>query len=281
MKDLSNQEKNNTPPNNTLLQLNTFYFWALPHLSKFSRWAQNHPKTTRIIITVFHVLAIANALFLGTLLYLMNWGESKLLLPTAGFLLCICFLVYPKKNQLRFAYVKQKLLDFSFVILYTACLSLSVNNHLQEGDLSPYSSVISAPNAVFVVNKPRMENQSPRKKSFRKKIKAKIQEFRSELRNIKKQDKDDTKKRILLILSMISVTALGIGVAVGTCALLCAGSVGGAVFLFVFGGIAIALISVFGIAKLAKELPNKHGHDGKKRHHHRRKFNVDGYRYDG
>lgn len=267
------------------IPMNTLLFLILPYTSKLSRWAQNNPISARIFIAVCHVLAVINAIFLGISLYFLDIGESKLLLTVAAVLFFVCFLSYPLKRQLKFSYVKQKVLDFCFVILCTICIALSLNNSL-EADAPRYTSSIGQPTAMFVVNSAH-KSQSSAKKNIISTAKEKFQEFKT---NLKKQKRSPDKRKAVLVLlvTIFGGILLAMATAIGACAIACSGYAALSIITLVVGAGLITLVFIFGLRRFREHRDNHyyvHGNDddemtkesartkrGKRRRHKLNKF---------
>lgn len=280
------QNSGNTPTAGALkllpIPVNALLFLILPISSKLSRWAQNNPIKTRVFIAIGHVLAVVNALILGISLFFLDVGASKVLLIAVSLLVGVCFVLYPLKRQVKFNYVKQRVLDFSFVILYTACIALSLNNSLQSNDsTSGYTSTNDQPQAVFVVNSAR-KNQSPTQKNVFTKAKEKFQQFKANL-NKQKRSPDKRKAVLALTFTILGGIMLAFGVAVGSCALACSGYAALAISALVLGAGLVFLVFFFGLRRFRLHRDNHHyihGNDDedygggkreRRKHRHKRK----------
>lgn len=263
-------------------------------MKSLSIWAGQNPILARTIIVFIHLFAILNAIGMGVLLYLSDWGKSTTSLYIFMLLFFVCYSLYPRKENLRFAYIirhaylKQKMLDFSMVMLYSMTIALSVNNFLSNDNFESSSSINKAPKAKFMSNKaPRqvepfaqfVVNKSNFNKkpstpttqwsTIKKKVKQKGDQVKSSIQKRKRSPKNTKGGRIaMFILTMMLGTALAAAAAALACYLFCIGNPGLAItVLFAGAGGGVALI-VYGARGLRKTV-DKYA-SGEKKHSRRK-----------
>ncbi len=214
-------------------------------MKKFSKWAQRHPGFARLIITISHLLIIANGLFAGLFLFFNDWqhGSYTLFLLMTSFALLIIF--YPERGQktgpFKHSYRSQKTFDFSLVFFSFLMISVGSNNWLIK-NIGTVTN--SSPTATFIVHKQKKSSKRQFKKQIRKELRALKKAFKKQ-----KNKKGTVLVRILLTLLLFGA-AIGLGflVAIASCNFSCAGNNGMAAFVAIggFGGLIFLLILLTG-----------------------------------
>lgn len=229
-------------------------------MKTLSRWGARHPKTTRWIIAIAHLLVFFNAVFAGVLLYFYDWGIFRWSLMMATTLFFIFYLFYPDKKKraaYRNFYVRQKIHDFSVVFCYAAVITLGVNNFLVRNDIA---NTPRQPAAQFIVLDAKPDSKVAKqlrlksfvKTTFKKGKKA----LRKQMRNLKKEFKQQNRstssagKAGLVILVILVALALFYLIAVLSCNLSCSGQEGLAGVVLIGGLIAI----IFGMVVAFKAI---------------------------
>ena len=152
-------------------------------MKRLSIWAKNKPKTARIVIGLSHTFIVLNAICLGVLLFLFDFGEFKWTSIIIANLFFIAYLFYPEKeernNRFKASYTRRKMHDFFLVISYATIIVFGINNFLiqESEDYRPKERVT----AKFIVNKSTSENQVSLKRKPRIKIKNGIQKIKNRL----------------------------------------------------------------------------------------------------
>ncbi len=102
-------------------------------LKNISYWAKSNPKKARAIILISHFLIALNAILLGMLFYVMDFGELNWLVWMTAIFTLLIYALYPR-NQSREQYVdtytRRKILDFCFVLCTAFAISFGVCNYL-------------------------------------------------------------------------------------------------------------------------------------------------------
>jgi len=250
----------------------TLFETRVKKVKKFSKWGETNPKLARIIIALSHVLVFINAICLGILLFIFNWGESKWLLVIVANLFFISYIFYPKKSkkenkkngsylQYNRHYIRQKAHDFSLVLFYGIVISLGVNNFLMQP--IHVDNMVQQPTAKFIVHKPKLENQTTNRKQlkfeFKKKFKKVRKQIKQELRNLKKELKKKKDKMgmrlvkfLLFLLTIGAAIFLGFLILVLSCELSCSGQEGLAWVVLLAGWTGVVWLGVIAIKKIIK-----------------------------
>ena len=260
--------KNLTPSTNLTIFLNT----RIKNIKKLSKWAKLNPKLARIIITISHVLVYVNAICLGLLLFIFDWGESRWLLVIVANLFFISYIFYPKKSkkenkkncsylQYNRQYIRQKAHDFSLVIFYAIVISLGVNNFLIQPNHS--NNMVQQPTAKFIVHKPKLENHTTNRKQIKSEFKRKFKKLRKqikkELRALKKElKKKNDKAGMTLVKFLLFLLTIGVAISLGflilvlSCNISCSGQEGLAFVVLLLGWAGIIWLGVITIKKIFK-----------------------------
>lgn len=256
---------------------------AIPFLMiTISKWANRNPVKSRLLIASSHLLAVANAVLLGFLLFLFDWPASSLLVFLLVSIFSVAYLLYPtnKSRLSRKRYWQQKRSDFILALSYSLLIAVSLNNYLaNEGGTSGgetglteatiMHSAVALPPVGTTTTAPltKTERKEARRGQFKtiktqfKNLKAQLKELKAEIRAWKKDHKGQKEDRgavkaLLLLLVIIVALALATLIAGLSCSLSCNGQEGLAVFVFLGGLAGITLLSIIAIkAVFKKETP--------------------------
>ena len=216
-------------------------------MKRISKWAQRHPMTARLIITLCHLLIIANGLLAGLFLFFNDWQHASytLFLLMTSFTLLVIF--YPERGRktgpFKHSYRSQKAFDFGLVFFTFLMISVGSNNWLAK----KFGTVaISSPTATFIVNKQKKPSKRQLKKQIRKELRALKKVFK------KQRNKKGTKVVRILLTLLLFGAAVGIGflTAIASCSFSCSGNNGMAVLVVLGGVAAIVLLLSFSLPKL-------------------------------
>lgn len=215
-----------------------------------SKWAHRNPIKSRFLIALLHLLSMANALFLGILLFRQDWPSSPIptLLLSAAFF--TAFLLYPqaKARLTNKKYRRQKICDFTLVLSGTLFLAFSVNNYLA---VPSGNSAGLAENTLPVVQLSALGQANtaevlvpPTKAEIRKARRRQLKELKASIKAWKKEHKGDRKTSkfgqvMLIVLVVMGAGLAALGVAALACSLACSGAEGLGILLLLsgFGGI--------------------------------------------
>lgn len=220
-----------------------------------SRWASRNPVKSRFLIAALHLLSIANALFLGILLYLGDWPSATLPSVLLATVFILAYLFYPKTEGRLTSqkYWRQRRYDFTLVFTGALFLAFSVNNYL------------ATPSANFLPvdggNQPAIQlsaiGQSsdaavlpaPTKAEVRKARRSQIKELKTTIRAWKKARKgqkkgSDVGEVLLILLVILGAAMAALAVAALSCSLACSGAGGLAILLMIAGLVGIVFLSV-------------------------------------
>ena len=231
-------------------------------MKKLSKWGKRNPKSSRIIIAISHLLVLLNAVFFGTLLFIINWGTSKWLLAVAANLFFIAYIFYPKKSkkkkQFSNFYLRQKTYDFSLVVFYSVVIAFGVNNFLIKN--SNINNSALQPAATFIAHKPKSENKITKQikpKEIRKQIKHDLRRLKKELKSQKNKGGEKNLKIFLTLLTIGIAVLLGYLIAGLSCSLSCFGQGGLAGVVLLVGWIGTAWLGIIAIDHIWKKMGKK------------------------
>lgn len=231
-------------------------------MKNLSRWAKHNPALSRFLIALGHLLAIANALLLGLLLFQFDLPESTVAVSLLVSVFFITYLFYPKasKRLTNKLYWKQKSCDFTFVICYTFLIAVSLNNVLvRDGGIlagvdrdfetaTVRHSVVGTPAlATDALPKTKAEKRKIRHAQF-KRLKTQVKEWKRANKGNKK--KSGAVKGLLLFLVIIGALGLALLLASLSCSLSCNGQEGLAIVVLLAGLTGIIWLSVVLIKKI-------------------------------
>jgi hypothetical protein len=229
-------------------------------LHKISRWGYHHQRLSRWLIAVAHVLAALNALFLGTLLYyedvLIPAWVKLLFLP----LLLVSYLFYPKYGSLNYHYLKQKMHDAAFIVVFTLFLLVHANSVLQAHYI-PELSIKAVAIKVSSGTKTLPEEQSTAiaKKSYWQQIKQQrstvikaLKEAKQHYKHVNRNDGGGFARFTLIFLSVVAALFLVLMVAGLACSIACSGQEALALVVLLSGLAGVVLLSVFVIRAIVK-----------------------------
>jgi hypothetical protein len=237
-----------------------------------SKWASRNPIKSRFLITICHLLAVANSIVLGLLLFLSDWPDSSLLVFLLVNIFFVVYLRYPDKSRRlsKKVYWHQKRSDFILALCYSFLIAVSVNAYLvnEEGISGSqaglaeatimHSALSTPPPAAIAADAPptRAERRGARRSQF-KALKAQFKELKAELRAWKKDHKGQKKgsgavKALLLLLVILGAVALAYVVAVLSCSLSCNGQEGAAIVLLLGGLTGVIWLSIFLIREISR-----------------------------
>lgn len=235
-----------------------------------SQWASRNPLISRILIASFHLLAIANAIFLGLLFYTSGWITPSLLVPVLVTVFCGAYLTYPSKKErvTKKVFWQRKRRDFIMALCYPLLITVSLNNSLTNDEHLPQQagstaeitllqSSLSSPPPAATSKKHAKAQKREARKSQLKAFKLKFKELKTQIRAWKKAHKGqkDGKgwgRALLTLLVIAGAVFLAYLLAVLSCSLSCNGMEGLAVFVF-FAGLAgiigLSIIALKGVFK--------------------------------
>lgn len=234
-------------------------------MKNISRWAKANPNVSRSVIAVSHVLVVINSIIIGSLLFASSWGESKWSVVILANSFFILYVSYPKKERavfsLRYSYRRQKIYDFSLVLLYSAVIACGVNNLFAQASLDTYS----APSTVFKLISYRSEptkeifpeQKLSTKKSIRANFKHKVKVLAKYLRDTTENSGSDLKKILLLLLSIGLTLLLGYLVAGLACNIACSGAEGLALVVLILGWGGIIWLEFIAIRSIGRLFSKK------------------------
>lgn len=233
-----------------------------------SKWAFRNPITARLLIALGHILVIANALFLGLLLFWFDWASSTLTIVVLVSIYGIAYLRYPAKlsRLTKQKYRKQKTSDFLMVLSYALLIAFSLNNYLTMEDnpgvanhkvseTAVLFSALAAPAAPAAVVSPKApltkaERRQARRSQF-KALKTQIKAWKKENKGRKKGG--EVGKILLTCLVICFAIGLAFLLAILACSLSCNGQ-GSLAVLLVLGGLTgIVWLSVIAIKGIFRD----------------------------
>lgn len=218
------------------------------YLKNISFWAKSNPKKSRILIMVLHLLIAINAVALGVLFYVCDFGHANWLVWMIAIFSLVVYAMYPRnerKGQSSNSYGRRKILEFSAVLCCAFAISFGLSNFLAENftqfNVSPLTSFNeSVPSANFVVNKD-IERSIAHNKNLESRSIGKFNKFKKQIRKdlltLKgKKDRNTTAIKILGIIGVSGIIiTLGFFVALIACHLSCIGYAAFSVIALVLG----------------------------------------------
>ena len=234
-------------------------------MKNISRWAKAHPTASRILIALSHVFIVINSLIIGSMVFALNVGELKWCVVIFANLFFILYVTYPKKGVKVFlqeySYKRQKLYDFSLVVLYSFVIASGVNNIFTFSSQDTYSTAKSTFTFISYRREPPKEifpEQSvDTKKSLRETIKYKVKVLANYLREPGGNPKGDGAKVLLFFLSFLLVLLLGYGVALLACNIACSGAEGLAWVVLILGWGGLVWLEIILLRRIGKLHPRK------------------------
>lgn len=225
-------------------------------MKTISLWANQNPTTARALLVLLHFLMIANAVLLGTLLYLFDAAPSKgVLYPTIGLglVVLLSYPLYAKGTPAyRASYRRRKIHDAGLAILTSLIVAMGVGGFLVDNsfyyDTPPYTPT-NARQVAYNTHQTAPPVEKP--KSLRKKrFKKQRQQLRKSLRLMKQKTSAPNGLhivfKILLTLVVIAVAiGLGILVAVLACNIACNGMGVVGLAVLVVGWVAIIALGIW------------------------------------
>lgn len=236
-------------------------------MKKLSYWAKANPEQSRAIIALAHVFTGVNALVLGGLFYFSDFDVSRGPLLIFGNLFFLSFFLYPLKEQasewFRNSYMKRKILDFLLVFSAALTLAFGVNHFLSVGEpLSP----LPEGKAKLIVHKSypdkELKSDFSLKKELRQKSRALRQNIKAEIKDLKREFKeqhngdgrDNLIKALLIMLTIAVAVTLGFLVAGLACNLSCSGYEGLAVVTLILGWGGIIWLGFIAIKNILRKV---------------------------
>src|SRR3989304_4617222 len=204
-------------------------------MKKISRWAKHNAKTSRFLITAFHLIIMSLGFFTGIVLN----KAGVILSDTVGVIgaigMILAMLFYPIRNAANkffaHSYARQKTHDF-LVCAFGLIGFMSLGNSMAAGKTS-FQSKISIKSRYDIELTEKINNSKVAdffSNAFVSKNTTDMQTEQKQIAQI------DTVGAILLILLIVLVSiAAGCGLAILSCSLSCSGYEVAA-FLVVFGG---------------------------------------------
>jgi hypothetical protein len=234
-------------------------------MKRLSIWGKNNPTKAKIIIGISHTFIVLNAICLGFLLFVSDFGTFKWISIIFANLFFIAYLFYPEKDieakQFQVSYKRRKIHDFFLVISYAIVIVFGINNFLlqENEDYRPKERVT----AKFIVNKSKSENQASYQRKPITKVRAGIQKIKKQIRYEFRELKYELRKqndrtgliiyKILLTMLIVGATlALGMLVAALACNLSCSGNEGLAYVVLVLGWTSLIWLQIILIKKVVK-----------------------------
>lgn len=233
-------------------------------MKKIGKWAQKNPVKARIIIGVSHVLVIINAIIIGILLYLNDWGTSIWPSVICANLICVSYFFYPSKHKGKKAWItsfyRRKAQDFSFVVLHAVVIAFGLSNFLahdsQDYRVDQQSTVVFASERTVVESK--REIRKEKKAGVQAGIKQAKKNIRAKLRALKAEKSPQNKgeraalKTILILLTIVGAIALGFVISVLACTIGCAGGEALATTIIVLGWAGVVWMGVIAIRQIMR-----------------------------
>ena len=231
-------------------------------MKKLSLWAKNNPAKARVVIGLAHVFGGVNAILLGIILYITDFGYSPWLMFSLANLFFVAFFFYPKRGfsrrWFRYSYFRQKLHDFTLVVSGILAFALMVNNFLSLS--SPTVPEVNG-EAKLIVHRGNSLPEADAKKGFRSTLKAKSRQLR---KNIKKELKELKRawkaqkqngnpglvKALLIMLTIGVAVTLGMLVAALACNLSCSGYEALAVIVLILGWGGIVWLGIIAVKNI-------------------------------
>ncbi|MFK8164052.1 MAG: hypothetical protein AB8H12_16525 [Lewinella sp.] len=234
-----------------------------------SKWANRNPIASRFLITILHLLSIANALFLGVLFYLGDWPAATAPTILLAFIFIATYLLYPKiEGRLtRQKYWRQKRHDFTLVFSGALFLAFSVNNYLSTptADFLGLNETLQPTVQWSAIGQSNDANvlPTPTKAEVRKARRSQIKELKASIKTWKKSRKGKKKggdlgEILLILLVVVGAAFAGLLITALSCSLACSGAGGLALLLMIGGLVGIVFLSVVLIKAIVKDsLPAK------------------------
>lgn len=218
-------------------------------MKRISKWGQRHPIAARLIITISHLLIIANGILAGLFLFLNDLQHASYILFLFVLSFIILFIFYPKREQktglFKYSYRRQKTHDFGLVILGFLMISIGSNNWLCK---NIHTEMTASPTATFIVQKHKKSSKRQFKKQIRKQLRA--------LKKVFKNRKGNGLIRMLLNLLVFGgAIVLGFLLAVLCCNIHCSGSPGLAIAVGIVGYLGLIALVAFFIHKTMPKNP--------------------------
>ncbi|KAA3631335.1 MAG: hypothetical protein DWQ02_16565 [Bacteroidetes bacterium] len=235
-------------------------------MKKLSLWAKNNPVKSRIVIGLAHVFGGINAIFLGLVLYITEFGYSPWLMFSIANLFFLAFFFYPQrrfsKGWFKYSYFRQKLHDFTLVVSGILAFALMCNNFLS---LSSPTVPIENGEAKLIVHKDNSLPEAKTKKGFKSELKAESRQLR---KNIKKELKELKRawkaqkqngnagfvKALLIMLTIGVAVTLGMLVAALACNLSCSGYEALALIVLILGWGGIVWLGIIAIKNILQKV---------------------------
>ncbi len=229
-------------------------------MKNISRWAQANPTLSRMIIALSHVLVVGNSILLGSTLFALRWYVppwSSIILANLFFIL---YVSYPQKGAkvfwLRYSYRRQKLYDFSLVVIYSAVLACGVNSLFTFANQDSYSGPSSIAKFISYRSEPGKEitnqNDLKTKETLRLKIKHKVKAIAKNLRKSTGNSGSDAAKIFLFLLSVAVTIFLGYWIAALACNIACSGAEGLALVVWILGWGGIIWLEIIAIRAIGR-----------------------------
>ena len=232
-------------------------------MKTLSKWARANPVTARILIACCHILLVLHACILGFALFVLDWGESRLLLTAAAIVFGISYLLYPKKSRktgwFRHSYARQKTHDFSLVLSYALVIALGFNNFATREEVSPVPpdvprqmSMVSAPESVVTSIPERFRHLNEKPRELKKQIRHELKALKKDLRKQGNKGMDDGAKIVLILLTIAATLLLGYLLTVLACNIACSGQEGLAWVVWLGGGAGLIFLMILVIRNIAR-----------------------------
>lgn len=235
-------------------------------MRNLSIWAKSNPAKARVIIGLAHIFGGVNAIILGIILYVTEFGYSSWLMVTLANLFFVAFFFYPRKSSIKglfkYSYFRQKLHDFTLVVSGILAFALMINNFL-----SLNSSAVPFENSEvkLIVHKAESHPEANTKKGFKSELRAKAKQLRKnikkELKELKKAWKNQKRngnpglvKALLIMLTIGVAVSLGMLVAALACNLSCSGYEALALIVLILGWGGIVWLGIIAIKNILQKV---------------------------
>lgn len=229
-------------------------------MKNISRWAQANPILSRMLIALSHVLVVGNSILLGSMLFALSWDVPQWSIVILANLFFILYISYPQKGVkifwIRYSYGRQKIYDFSLVVVYSAVIACGANTIFTYTYQASYSATSSISTFISYRPKPSEEitNQQKlnTKQSIRTKIKNTAKNIAKNLKNPAEKSGSDAAKILLFLLSVVVTFLLGYGIAALACNIACSGAEGLAWVVLLVGWTGIIWLEIIVIRAIGK-----------------------------
>jgi len=216
-------------------------------MKRISFWANKHKTATRIFIVLAYIPLNILGLYLGTLLAKSNLSFGPVYIYSVFLLIIATVFLYDK----QFSYYKRKLADFSLGLLTFAGICYYGNQINNSNPVFPFSGLTVAVSLSNNSNLSEIIKSNPSGEKLSKK------EFKSIKKNIRKQKRDGSENKVLLIvITIVVAVALLSLLASLSCTIACNGSEALAWVVLLLGTFGIAFL-VFRIIRRINKGPRK------------------------